>query len=186
MVSENNNRIKVAICGGLRSGKDTVGDMIRNGIDAEQFAFSEGIWRMVEIFFPDDYAERHTHKPRTLLQQLGQKLRQIEPDIWVNYTMNKIDEIADNVVVTDMRQPNEYQALKDAGFIIVRVVADIPTRFERAAAAGDTFDIRNLTHETEQHYPYFEVDYEIDNNGNLDDLTQQVTDIVERIFGGRR
>ena len=186
MASASNERIKVAICGGLRSGKDTVGEMIRNGIDAEQFAFSEGIWRMIEIFFPEDFANRHIHKPRTLLQVLGQKLREIEPDIWVDYTLNQINKISDNVVVTDMRQPNEYQALKDAGFIIIRVNAHILTRIERAASAGDDFEESNMNHETEHHYPLFEVDYEIDNNGSMNELSHQVTDIVESIFGGRR
>ena len=185
MASASNERIKVAICGGLRSGKDTVGDMIANTIDAEQFTFSEGIWRMIEIFFPDEYANRYTHKPRTLLQVLGQKLREVEPNIWVDYTLNQINEISDNVVITDMRQPNEYQALKDTGFIIVRVNAHMSTRIERAASAGDIFEESNLNHETEQHYPLFEADYEIDNNGSMDELTHQVTEIVERIFGGR-
>lgn len=167
--------VKIALCGTLRSGKDTVADMFREKYKFTSFAFAEGIWETIRLLYPQIYARRHKEKPRRLLQEIGQKLRMVDENIWVNYTFQRIEEVgASRIVITDLRQPNELEALKADGFFIVRVNAEPEVRIARAKAAGDNFDMQDLLHETERHVEKFRVDFDISNNGTLEELESQV------------
>lgn len=184
MVEIYGKTIKVAICGKMRSGKDTVADMLKMNMNVVPFAFSDGIWATVRLLYPEIYARKDEEKPRRLLQELGQKMREVDPNIWVNYTFENINfSVADNVIVTDLRQPNELEALKREGFFIIRVNADEEVRLERARKAGDNFSLTDLQHETEQHIDNFEVTYDLDNNGNKAELHEEVAKVTEEITG---
>jgi dephospho-CoA kinase len=166
--------VKIALCGKMRSGKDTVANFLREKHKFTGFRFSEGIWETIRLLYPQIYAKRHKEKPRKLLQDIGQKLREVDPNIWVNYTLQQIEEVGEiRVVVTDLRQPNEYLALKEQGFFIVRVSAEDGIRLNRILAENDNFDIQDLYHETERHVDGFNVDFEIKNNGTIEELLQQ-------------
>lgn len=170
--------VKIALCGKMRSGKDTVANFLCENHGFKGFRFSEGIWDTIRLLFPHIYARQE--KPRKLLQDIGQKLREVAPDVWVNYTFNKIEEVgANRVVVTDLRQPNEYHALKEQGFFIVRVSAEDGIRLNRILTENDNFDIQDLYHETERHVDGFNVDFEIQNKGTIEELLQQSQEAFE-------
>ncbi|WP_427036541.1 AAA family ATPase [Cytobacillus pseudoceanisediminis] len=171
--------IKVAVCGTLRSGKDTVANWFKEKEKFTSFAFSEGIWTTGRLLFPHEFNNPKV-KPRKMLQDLGQKLREIDPDVWVRYTFNRIEEVgANRVIVTDLRQPNELEALKNDGFFIIRVNAEPEVRIERAKAAGDKFNYQDMLHETEKHVQGFQVDFDIDNNGTIEELESQIEKAFE-------
>jgi dephospho-CoA kinase len=174
--------LKIALCGTLRSGKDTVAEMIgKDGFS--KFAFAEGIWATIELLFPEVYERKFEEKPRKLLQDIGQKMREVDPDVWIRYTFKRIEQSgAKRVLVTDLRQPNELEALKAAGFFIVRVNADPEIRIARAKAAGDNFNIQDMLHETERHVERFHVDFDIENNGTIEELGEKVNHMFSEIL----
>jgi hypothetical protein len=182
----NNPPIKLALCGRLRSGKDTAARYLTLFYDFQQFAFADPLKRYLHEIFPHVPREP---KPRRLLQLFGQKMREIDPDVWVNLTMHKIDEylrqyacdcspLKPRVVVTDCRQRNEYARLKDAGFVFVRINANDELRIRRAVEAGDDFTAEDLAHETELLVDQFEVDYEVYNDRTPEYLYGQLDEIM--------
>lgn len=185
--------IKIALCGGIRSGKDTVAEQLVANHGFRRFAFGDGIRELCREFFPEQMA---AGKPRALLQGVGQDLRKYDPDVWIKWILSEISYSADcpvsgdpdqNVVISDLRQPNEYAALRSAGFYIVRVNASEEIRIQRARAAGDVFDPVMFAHETESHYHAFEPDFEIRNEGSFAEFAVQIQALAEHLLvrGGR-
>jgi hypothetical protein len=185
----NNPPIKLALCGRLRSGKDTAAQYLTLFYDFQQFAFADPLKRYLHEIFPHVPREP---KPRALYQAFGQKLREIDPDVWVNLTMHKIDEylrqyacdcspLKPRVVVTDCRQQNEYDRLRAEGFVFIRINADDELRIRRALEAGDDFTEEDLRHETELLVDSFDVDYEVYNNGTTSELYAQIDEIMREL-----
>lgn len=183
--------VKIALTGKIRSGKDSVADiLVAKGF--ERFTFSDGIWATIQNIW--GISEDYTNKPRKLLQDVGQKLREVDPYVWIDYTIHNVRateslldsiRLADktNFVITDLRQPNEYEVLREEGFVIIRVSAPESTRKQRARARGDDFTEQDLNHETESHIDDFEVDYEIINDGTLEELANEVERVYQLIVG---
>lgn len=187
------NPVKIALTGRMRSGKDAVAAHLTQQYGFVRFAFGDELKRYAHKLFDVP----HDSKPRELYQWFGQTMRQRDPEIWVRKLFEIInvrirsheiltkylgvDDVC-NIVVTDARQPNEYERLRAEGFVIIRVNASDETRIQRMIDAGDTFDERDLTHETELYSDGFAVDYEIENNGSLAELHAKVDEIMSEIM----
>jgi dephospho-CoA kinase len=176
----------LAICGLLRSGKDAVGAYLTERYGYTRFAFGDGIRRITRELYPESYADGN--KPRALLQGFGQMARTFDENVWVNDCFRRIafergnrvfigdDELpADlSVVITDLRQPSEYDRCRAEGYVIIRVNAPESLRIHRAIESADTFNLRDLTHETESYVDGFSVDHEINNIGTVAQLHAEV------------
>ncbi|ANS49296.1 hypothetical protein BM86_08405 [Bacillus thuringiensis] len=184
------NAKKIAITGKARSGKTELSHYAWMLFGFKEFDFS--------AVLKDEFHRLLPHiprdpKPRAYYQKFGQWLREIDPDIWVKMTMGKVHEYCfedslnkvnhkPKVLVNGVRQPNEYRCLKDEGFVIIRVNSSDDLRIGRAEKAGDIFTEADLAHETESHIDTFEVNYEINNNGELIQLYDQF-DVIMRDIG---
>jgi dephospho-CoA kinase len=182
--------VKLALCGRLRSGKDTVGNHLYIRHSFNQVAFGDALKKNAHATFP--WVSEFS-KPRALYQQFGQLMRQIDPDVWIKHAERAVKGAIDynvntdaekvGVVISDLRQPNEYEWAKANGFTIIRITAPDEDRLFRAKLAGDDFNEADLEHETESHIDGFAVDYTIENNGTVDDLKLQVDSVLAQING---
>ncbi|PFU19504.1 hypothetical protein [Bacillus cereus] len=180
------NAKKIAITGKARSGKTELSHYAWMLYGFKEFDFSAVLKDEFHRLFPNIPRDP---KPRAYYQKFGQWLREIDPDIWVKMTMGKVHEYCfedalnksnhkPKVLVNGVRQPNEYQRLRDEGFVFIRVSASDDLRIGRAKGAGDVFTETDLEHETERHIDTFEVDYEVNNNGELIQLYDQFDAIM--------
>lgn len=181
--------VKIAICGRLRSGKDTAAHhlYIRHGFD--KVAFGDELKRTVGEAFP--WMASGPNKPRAFLQQYGQLMREIDPEVWVKHVERKVGGIIDfrvntnadqiGIVITDLRQRNEYDWCRRNGFTIIRVTAPDDVRIARAIEAGDDFTVHDLAHPTELEIDNFSVDYEVSNDSTVDGLKAKIDAILEAI-----
>ena len=176
--------MRIALSGLKRSGKDTIGSYLIQNYSCKRFAFADEVKRLARELFPEEFVQND--KPVDLLQWLGNTMRQRNPDVWINKLSTMIQLTKDpvpNLVVTDVRYPNEVQALKNLGFTIVKVQVPVEVSVERCKATEINFTEELLLHESEQlaqsneHY----YDYIIENTGTLEELYSKVDEMVEVI-----
>lgn len=185
--------IKVALIGKSRAGKNAFASyFIENGY--KEFKFGTGIAEIIQRYFPEEWAKG---KPRYLYQQIGQGMREHDPDVWIKYTFRQIEEYREyvelfnffdcKVIITDTRQRNEVEKLRAAGYIIVKIEADEKIRLERMKAAGDILPdddfqlYQLLNHETEFYSDYVVPDILVKNEGTLEDLRKKAEGVMRLI-----
>jgi hypothetical protein len=138
---------------------------------------------------------------RELLQLLGTEIMRdkVHPNVWVNALMadytGKIAEdhqfIDDGKthplvleypkwIITDMRFPNELEAVEEKGGITIRVVRPVENYPENPNFNGDMQIAVKMAHNhpSETALDNAKFDYVIDNNGTIDDLIQKVKVIL--------
>ena len=69
-------------------------------------------------------------KDRTLLTSIGTKMREINPDVWINYVLKQTQDQT-HCIVDDLRYQNEYEALSNAGFKMIQLTLDPEIQEER-------------------------------------------------------
>jgi hypothetical protein len=182
--------VKIGILGEIRAGKDTVAQLIAHELEkvgntkpTQFLAFADGIHKVIELTMPEVYVKG---KPRKELQHIGQSLRQLKPDVWIDMLFNSIryriaDDYGMNIIITDVRQPNEAQRLQEKGFKIIKVTASEEVRMQRAKDNGDNFSPEDFKHETELVIHQCPYDYLIDNSFCIDVLEERVLEILQEV-----
>lgn len=105
--------MKIAIIGKMCSGKSTLAQKIKL-IDNryEIFSFGQKIKDIaIELF-------NMKEKDRNLLINIGMKMREIDPDIWVKYIIEKTKD-KKFCIIDDVRFQNEYDYLIQNNFKII-------------------------------------------------------------------
>lgn len=130
--------------------------------------------------------------PRWVLQQWGTDVarKSFHNDIWVASVENKLRNINEDVVITDCRFANELIAIKNAGGITLRTHrCEDPDWINYAAILNNTENettkiecLRKLEkwniHASEYSSVGLAYDYNLDNNGTIDNLHQQIESII--------
>lgn len=172
-----------------QSGKSTVAGILSTH-NFLQFAFAQPLKFMIEALFEAEgfhkqiitemlYGPRkeqilpegyNGHTPRSLLQTLGTEWgrKMIHPDIWVHITQARIGQalaVGDNVVIDDMRFPNEFQMIKDLGGKTIKIVN------ERVS--------NNYSHCSEGALNNHSFDLTLTNDSTLKDLEDKVLGILK-------
>ena len=109
---------------------------------------------------------------RDVLQILGTDLlrKQFNSNIHVAATMGEIKS-EDKVIITDLRFPNEYEAVKKRGGITIRV--------NRPSVILDGIGYNSGDHPSEVALDHVtDWDYVIDNSGTIEELVEKVRTIL--------
>lgn len=173
--------MRIAVYGKLRAGKSAICDFIKeNYEEVEILDFGDALKECVAIAYPDRVQK--DKKDRNLLIKFGQHLRDMDSDIWVNALKHRlINSRAKNIIVTGVRQSNEYEMLKRLGFTFIKVEASKEKRLERCLANGDKFTMDSLEHGTETELDNFEFDYLIENERGFKELEIDIRNVIADI-----
>ena len=142
----------IALIGKAGAGKDTVATLLieRFRLGYQRVALADPLKDIASILWGPD-----ARTDRTKLQELGLAVREIHESTWVDLLLRHIQRLEREslrpirVVVTDVRFPNEYRTLKEAGFLMVGVHADRQTRIDRLRRNGKLQDEAQLDHVSE-------------------------------------
>lgn len=202
----------IGVCGLKGAGKDTIGDIIcKNDDSFVKMSFADTLkditailmgwdrellqgstiesreWReKADDYWSDKFGKMIT--PRIILQELGTNVlrNQFLQSIWVDSLQKKLMEMDKNVVITDVRFPNEIDMIKELGGTIYRVErGELPKWYYtvnnlRLAAMPDAnipYIVEGLDkiHESEWKWiGYDRPEYIFKNDGTIEDLEKEV------------
>tara|TARA_B100001123_G_C15174951_1_gene972956 strand:- start:166 stop:693 length:528 start_codon:yes stop_codon:yes gene_type:complete len=108
---------KIAVTGKMCSGKTTLCNYLCQ-IEPRFQIFSFG--KKVKQVATDLFQMDPLVKDRSLLTNLATKMREIDPEVWVNYVIRQCKDV-DYCLVDDLRYQNEYEALIKNGFQIIQL-----------------------------------------------------------------
>lgn len=182
----------IAITGFKRSGKDVMGKYLVDNCGFVRYAFADPIREVCQTVFDWDseYMERHKEEvdpfwgisPRYAMQWIGTEGFQyyLPQDcplfsettgriVWVKKFLRWHERTQNKrVVITDMRFHHELDTLEEyLGNDIISI------RVDRDSVEP------NDTHASEQDIPDLNVDFEIENNGSLEELYEQIDFLVK-------
>jgi hypothetical protein len=131
--------------------------------------------------------------PRWVLQYWGTEVCRVgfHDDIWIASLENKMRKTGDNIVISDVRFPNEIKAIHNAGGIVVRVKRGADPEWYDAAAsvnkgpdANASWSLSKLKletlriHASETAWVGNKVDDTVYNDSTIDELFSQIKSLV--------
>ena len=113
--------LRIAFAGKTRAGKTTSANYLLRAYRFTKISFAGKLIEFAHEFFPDRFEKGE--KPLELIQDLREKLLEIDPDVWIKYVSRKIGTLPKDadIVIDDLHFPNEYEAVKSLGFLVVRL-----------------------------------------------------------------
>jgi hypothetical protein len=201
----------IGVCGFIGSGKDTVADYLVNFHEFRRESFAGTLKDAVAAVFGWDrdmlegkskqarewrekvdpwWADRlnmPTLTPRWVLQYWGTEVcrKTFHDDIWIASLENKLRKSNDNIVVSDVRFPNEIKAIRNLGGKIIWVKRGaLPSWYDLAIAAnqGSNAGIKGMKdsgiHASEWAWVGTKFDNEIVNDQTIEQLYTSIASIV--------
>lgn len=208
----------IGFCGFIGSGKDTAADYLVNfhGFRRDSFANTlkdacsavfgwdrvllEGKtkeareWReQVDTWWAERLGMPHL-TPRWVLQYWGTEVCRngFHDDIWIASLENKLRKTTDDIVISDVRFPNEISAIKRAGGSVYWIQrGKLPDWYDTALGANtgilpDQELLKQLgVHASETAWVGLPMDGSIGNNGDIQHLYDQLKHLVRDPLGAR-
>lgn len=204
----------IGVVGFLGSGKGTVGDVLIQEQGYYRLSFADAVKDAVSVIFgwprhllegdtqesrgfrestDGFWSERfgYTVTPRYMLQLMGTEAGRdvFNKDIWI-YTLEKRMQGLENVVIPDVRFPNEIEFIKSKGGKVLRVKrGPEPDWYDLAHAANNLSfmhnpEAREEMHKSGIHYSEWawigqDFDFVVENEGSIEDLKIKINQILE-------
>lgn len=176
----------IGLSGYAQTGKDTVAEYLVAQHGYRRVAFADPIrkalYKLNPIISLGEFAgvhlaqavdgldweevKRQSPETRRLLQVFGTEVgrEMFGADFWVNQAMGNAGKF-DKIVLTDVRFPNEYRAIKNREGIIIRIV-------KPGTGAINA-------HASETALDNFSFDATIINDGSIHDLNQKIDSVIK-------
>ena len=125
--------------------------------------------------------------PRWVLQYWGTEVcrKAFHDDIWIAALEARLSRRSDNTVISDVRFPNEIQSIRNAGGKIVWVKRGALPEWYDVALESNTGNFNHMktaypdVHVSEIAWIGTKFDYEIENNGTIEELYAQIKNLVQ-------
>jgi len=192
----------IALCGAKGSGKTLIAEHLVTEMGFTRISFAAPMRDMLEAIGVTPYyhtvsknepIESLAGEPtaRELLVTLGTSWGRecVHTSFWCSIAMNRVTEAlvrGENVVIDDMRFPNEFDAVAIWGGTAIKVLRGTPATYPPFALKlykrlPSLAQLLGMPHESELHWPNMECDIDINNNGSINSSITQLEDFLEDI-----
>ena len=158
----------IGLIGNKRTGKTTCSNFLVNDYDFKSIAFADPIKEAMKIAFDLNYEqldgklkevvdERWGLSPRQLFQKFGTDFARnvIGQDVWIRRMKIELSKMKnENIVVSDIRFPNEAIAVKEMGGYLIKI-------------CRKGFEVDENSHISEKLIDKIDYDVLIENNDSM-------------------
>ena len=155
-------------------GKSTAIEIIKEYYDIENIKIGKPLYDLQYGFYKKINKDIGDMQDGELLQFLGYKVRKENPNYLLNEFYNKLFSSEKTIITNDDCRPNDYEFLKELGFIFIRI-----NGFKRDRDDHTPVNSKSKLEWQEE----IECDYEIDNYGDLETYSENVLKVIENILG---
>lgn len=118
---------RIALSGKMGSGKTHYAKIFQSAYGGERLSLAtpiKSLW--------DNFEDREWSSKRHFCQLVGHGLREFDPDVWTRMFEDRLIEMdgEENIIVDDVRYPNEVELLEEYGFRVVRLVVSDSDRLK--------------------------------------------------------
>lgn len=189
VIKENGKITIIGLVGNKNSGKDTIGDYLKDNYDYVKLSYAEPLKDILQIVFGLSYEQLNDpelketidnywgHTPRELMQNIGTELfrntlptlcSNLDNNIWVKCLNRKILQLRKKgytkFVITDARFLNECEFISLHNGVLWKINRENKSNIQDTHASEDLTNLPfNLT---------------IDNNSSLDELYLEIDNIM--------
>lgn len=210
----------IGFVGQIGAGKDTAADLLVNSYGFRRDSFASTLKDAISMIFGWDRTllEGRTTEsrewrdqvdtwwatrlnmpeltPRYVLQHWGTEVCRgaFHDDIWIASLENKLRNTTDNVVITDVRFPNEISAIHNSGGTVIRIKRGPDPEWLAAAESFNRGPVNNMTwslskehirrlgiHASEYSWAGGDIDFTVVNDSSVDDLFSQLNGIIKNL-----
>lgn len=202
----------IGLSGFISSGKDTVADYLVEKYQFEKISFAGSLkdvvsgvfgwdrellegktfdsreWRnQIDHWWADRLGIPHL-TPRWILQHWGTDVlrKHFHDEIWIAALQYKIKKRDNNIVVSDIRYPNELDAIRSLNGLTLRIErGPKPEWYDLALKTNLNKDqesinhLNKISHSSEWSIIGQNFDKIVDNNGSFDDLYFKIDEIIK-------
>lgn len=162
--------LKIAFGGVMGSGKDTCVDYLCTKYpEHTRISFAGALYDILS--YAQEKCGFEKNKDRKFLQFIGTEwARNIDENVWINIVLGK--DIKGVGLLSDIRFPNEFNALKNNGWICIKVTRDNIDK-NRVGNGDNTHSSElRINDINDEHW-----DFIINNNSTLEDLYKRLDKI---------
>jgi hypothetical protein len=202
----------IGVVGFIGSGKGTVADILVNKYNFHKLSFADTVKDATAAIFgwPRNLLEGDTEEsrnwreakdewwserfgynisPRLALQMMGTEAGRdvFHPDLWIHSLERKM-EMYPNVVIADVRFPNEIAFIQSKGGFVIRVKRGADPEWYETARRANLESNTDLMYDYPIHYSEWAwigsvMDYQLDNNGSMSMLEAEM-EHMRKVFTG--
>ena len=167
--------LKIAFGGKMGTGKDCAVHYLSKKYNGVHLSFAKPLYDI--LYYAQKQCKFPKTKDRKFLQFIGTEwAKNINSNVWINLLIQNTPENT-NVFVSDLRFPDELEALKNNGWICIKLLR---THNNFREGTGDGNHCSETLIET---IPDNKWDFIINNNNNITNFYEQLDKIITIING---
>jgi hypothetical protein len=169
--------IKIAFAGEMGSGKDTAVDYIISKYGGIKISFAKPIYDILK--FAQNITGIKKEKDRKFLQFIGDEWgRDKDMNIWIDILSRNTQNIYSHIYINDLRYKNEYDYLRENGWIIIKIFRDNYDKNNYVGTGLIDHDSEKLVNELNDSY----WDDVILNIGSVEDFYRQLDVKISKYY----
>jgi 5'-deoxynucleotidase YfbR-like HD superfamily hydrolase/predicted kinase len=162
--------MQVALIGKSGVGKSTVAKLLNYHAGTERVSTGSICRQIAMLLFGND--------DKSTTQTLDDALTKIDPSVFLNAALQAAPA-GRPICLDSLRFKSDYDIARRRGFTIVRVTAPDEVRVARLAERGQKFNLmKDGSHRSEIELEQMEVDYTVENSGDIDALEGSVRALI--------